>query len=225
MTILFGIIPFYLSTLKNNFIHMETFDEKIGEKIKIYRKDNSLSMEKFAEMVNVPKDRLYKWEKGVTPYHTAEVDNVLNFINGIIPKDTTLPFTPVGIPVYDVEFSLGFTDIIKNNPNVSGYITLAEFKGCDAIVRAKGESMAKYINNNDWIGIKRIYDFDVLNYGNPYGIVTKEMNMIKYLKKGKKEDTYLLKCENENYDDFEIAKNKILELYLIKTIMPILTVI
>jgi transcriptional regulator with XRE-family HTH domain len=213
--------------------------EAIKEILKKAREIKGFTQTELATKLGIGLRVYQNYESGLFPKYKAnqikEIDSILgtNVYPLIYEKDlhttddleTTLPFTPVGIPVYDVEFSLGFTDIIKNNPNVSGYITLAEFKGCDAIVRAKGESMAKYINNNDWIGIKRIYDFDVLNYGNPYGIVTKEMNMIKYLKKGKKEDTYLLKCENENYDDFEIAKNKILELYLIKTIMPILTVI
>jgi transcriptional regulator with XRE-family HTH domain len=200
--------------------------------IKELRVQKGLSQQQMADLIGVPKDRLAKWEqRNIVPkvedyekIKSLDMDKFTQSKSNHIEIASVLPHAS-GVPVYDTEFSLGFNEKIKEIPNILGYINLPEFKGCDAIVRAKGESMAKYINNNDWIGIKRIYDFDVINYGNPYGIVTKELEMIKYLKKGKTADTYLLKCENENFEDFEIKKSKVLELYLIKTVMPILTII
>jgi transcriptional regulator with XRE-family HTH domain len=201
--------------------------------IKEIRLQKGLSQQQMADLIDVPKDRLAKWEqRNVVPkvedyekIKKLDMDNFTQIESKSSESSNSLLPIPEGVPVYDTEFSLGFNEKIKESPSILGYINLAAFKGCDAIVRAKGESMARYINNNDWIGIKRIYDFDVINYGNPYGIVTKELEMIKYLKKGKSPDTYLLKCENEKFEDFEIKKSKVLELYLIKTVMPILTII
>jgi phage repressor protein C with HTH and peptisase S24 domain len=206
---------------------METLDENIGEKIKKYRKDNNLSMPDFAELVNVPKDRLYKWEKGVTPYHTIEVENILEYINnGTIPNiNSTSKSTPTGVPVYDVEFSAGFLEQIRDKkPKILTHINMTEVQGCDFVIRAKGDSMADYINNMDWIGIKKIEDIEVISYGQAYAIVTKDMQLIKYVRKGSK-GTILLKSENKNFDDFELPIHKVLELYIVKTVLKIKTLI
>jgi transcriptional regulator with XRE-family HTH domain len=204
--------------------------------IKDERDKKNITQKELADGIGITTRQLMRYEnEGLTPKPI-----VSNAINSFIEKydinshgknqkqiksknDTTKNITTnAGIPVYDIEFSLGFTEKIKDSPSVLGYINMEEFRGCDGIVRARGESMAKKINNGDWIGFKRIFDFDVINFGNPYGIVTKEMDMIKYIKKGTDKNSFLLQCENKDYQDFEILKSKILELYLIKTVMPII---
>jgi hypothetical protein len=50
------------------------------------------------------------------------------------------------------------------------------------------------------------------------------MQLIKYIRKGTK-DTYLLKSQNANFDDFELPIKKVIELYLVKTVLKIKTLI
>lgn len=61
--------------------------ENLGQKIKAFRASKGMSMPVFASIVGVPKERIYKWEKGVTPYMTNEVQSILDYIeNGIVPQ-------------------------------------------------------------------------------------------------------------------------------------------
>lgn len=129
------------------------------------------------------------------------------------------------VPVLDTEFSAGFVEQIRDKqPEILTYTNMPEVQGCDYIIRAKGDSMADYINNMDWIGIKMIHDKEVISYGNAYAIVTKDLQLIKYIRKGSK-GNYLLSSRNKDYDDFELPITKVLDLFIIKTVLKIKTII
>ena len=126
-----------------------------------------------------------------------------------------------GTPIYDVSLTAGFMELFKDSrPSLLGFLDTMEVKGCDMIVGVTGDSMEGLIDSGDWIGIKRVTDMDVINYGNPYGIVTTDMQMLKFIFKSSEKDSFLLKSENPNHPDFDIPKSKILELYIIKVVLP-----
>ena len=52
------------------------------------------------------------------------------------------------MPYYDVDFTAGFLPIENNNQIVpNAYVSHPFFKGCDYIVRASGQSMAKVVKD------------------------------------------------------------------------------
>lgn len=89
----------------------------------------------------------------------------------------------VNVPVYDIEFTAGFIEIINTGNNVVGYFNFTEFAGCDAVVRCRNNSMLGIINPNDFVGIRRITDFEDIELGAIYGIVTKNFALFKYIQK------------------------------------------
>jgi transcriptional regulator with XRE-family HTH domain len=126
-----------------------------------------------------------------------------------------------GVIVYDSYFSAGFIEMFKDgDPTILGYLNIPEVKGSDLVIRAKGDSMLGVINDSDWVGIKRITDLEVINYGNPYAIVTRDLQMLKYIHKSSMADNFLLKSENENHPEFDLPIKKILELYIITVVLP-----
>lgn len=68
--------------------------KNLAQQIKNYRAANGLSMQRLSELCGIPKDRLYKWEKGHVPYMTSETQKLIDLINtGTIPKFTQPPQT------------------------------------------------------------------------------------------------------------------------------------
>lgn len=56
------------------------------------------------------------------------------------------PIENIGVPYYDIDFTAGFLPIENNNQvSPNAYVSHPFFKGCDYIVRASGQSIAKVI--------------------------------------------------------------------------------
>lgn len=54
-----------------------------GESIKAKRKELGISVPKLAQMLAVPKDRIYKWEKGTKPSLYEDQQKINNFYLGM----------------------------------------------------------------------------------------------------------------------------------------------
>ncbi len=52
--------------------------DNLGQKIKDFRKLKGMSMPVFSSIVGIPKDRIYKWEKGAVPYETNDRQRLLD---------------------------------------------------------------------------------------------------------------------------------------------------
>lgn len=126
-----------------------------------------------------------------------------------------------GIPIYDTDFMAGSVNVFENEKiEIIGHLNLPELKGTEQIIRAKGDSMIGVIDDRDFIGIKRINDFSFFNYGSPYAIVTSDYRLLKFIRKSENPDNIILRSSNPEYDDIELPKSKILELYIITAVLP-----
>lgn len=126
-------------------------------------------------------------------------------------KVRALPFYEVDVTAGNVNRIFDGTEIPRDSLLVPG------FADCDFAVPVSGHSMYPKISNGDIIICKQINDFDVVEFGQIYLIVTDERRMVKYVRKAAKPDKVLLVSENhERFDDFEIARSKIRRLYLVK---------
>ncbi|GEM_PF-2178376 len=125
------------------------------------------------------------------------------------------------IPFYNADFMAGRSDAFYNDgvDHPDYYMDVPEFSGCIAF-RAFGDSMEKIIKSSSVLfGFKMDDDWrDTLEYGQIYGITLKNgLRYLKYIRKATDHKNYfLLKSENEKYDDFEIKKDKIKNLWLIQ---------
>jgi hypothetical protein len=129
-----------------------------------------------------------------------------------------------GVPYYDVDFTAGFLEVENSGTNIpDSYISHPFFKGCDYVVRASGQSMAKVICHGDAIGLVKIDNWrEFFPFGEIYAIVTKDnFRMVKVITKGENEDTYTLisKPTDSKKDEFppqQIKKQNISALFKVQ---------
>ncbi len=129
-----------------------------------------------------------------------------------------------GVPYYDVEFTLSFVGV-ENSQQLQpdAYVTHPFFNGCDYIVRASGQSMAKLIKHGDAIGLIKIENWrEFIPLGEIYAIVTSNgFRMIKIITKGNDEDHFkLLSKPSDNkkdeFPDQEIQKSNIIQIFKVQ---------
>lgn len=130
----------------------------------------------------------------------------------------------IQVPVYDIEFAPGVMSTLLEKGDSHypvGYLSIPQVSGCDAIITAKDDSMAPRINSGDWIGVKRIDNWEEwlpMNY--IYSIVTDNIELIKYIRKSNEPDHFTIGTPNKEYPDDEIPKKVIREIWSVKTILP-----
>lgn len=123
------------------------------------------------------------------------------------------------VPYFEVDFYAGnSTELLDSSITPAYYMDIPEFRGCTAF-RAYSDSMENLIHSGNILFGKKIEDWQShLEYGQIYGIVTKDSRRyLKYIRKAENhKDYFLLKSENPNYDDFDIPKDKIFSIWLIE---------
>ena len=95
-------------------------------------------------------------------------------------------------------------------------ISIPEFKDCTDAVNLYGDSMSPLYKNGQIIILKQ-WTESFIDYGNVYLVITKKGNrMVKYLRQGSDNSRVLCVSENKDYDSFEIDKEDILQLFIVK---------
>jgi len=179
----------------------------------------------------------------ISPYLNGKVKASRKFINafemafnvkvfsslGITEQNTNfhklllekkLSENPNSVIYTDSDFSAGNSiEFFDDNQMIQSAYTMdiPEFKGTVAF-RAYGDSMEPSIKSGSIVFATKIEDWiSHLEYGQVYGIVCNDnRRYLKYIRRSKKESThFLLKSENEFYDDFELPKDKIKNIWLI----------
>lgn len=120
------------------------------------------------------------------------------------------------VPFYDIPVSAGPLGVLTYSEGAvkpDGYIDMEIFRRCDAILPVIGVSMEPEIHSGDLVGIRRLdsYNWEYIETGKVYMIVTTEDRMIKYINRADESD-YII-CSSPNYHDFKIRKDDILEIY------------
>jgi transcriptional regulator with XRE-family HTH domain len=124
-----------------------------------------------------------------------------------------------GVPVYYDAISSG----LLNNPDIKpvAWLNTPEFKGCDAVIQAKDDSMVGKISEKDWVGIKKVNNWQAfLPLGYMYAFTTADFELIRTLISGKTPDTLKLVSANSEYYSNEIDKSLIKEVWSIKAVLP-----
>lgn len=206
-----------------------------GKDLKKALKVADLTQQEAANRLDIARQTLRNWFESVelSPEIVQKVHTGLDIkLTGKSGKSLSEPDTEynaseikdVRVPIYNIEFSPGVMGKLIENRDSNfqvGYLSIPEVSGCDAVIRAKGQSMAPRINDGDWLGVKRVDDWqDWLQLGYMYMIETTNLQIIKYLKKGSKPDTFTIASHNTEFEEDEIPKKVIKDIWAVRTILP-----
>ena len=146
-------------------------------------------------------------EKKYTPEYTPKYTPIQ------INSSKTSSFA---VPFYDIPVSAGPLGVLTYSEGAvepDGYIDMEIFRRCDAILPVIGVSMEPEIHSGDLVGIRKLdsYNWEYIETGKVYMIVTTEDRMIKYINRA--DDSDYIICSSPNYHDCKMRKADILEIY------------
>lgn len=222
-------------------------DQQGIARIKWLMNNLGLSQTAFAERIGIDASNFSKHLKGKLPIS----DNLLNKIvvavgaskkwlltgegemwnttgnteNGIstITVDAIHPNTTAGAKIYDIDVTAG--DIARErmfaNEHIIGSINISTVHPDCCIVRVSGDSMSPVIGNGDLIAIREIRNKNLIFWGHIYVIVLDDYRMVKYIRRHPDPSQVILRSENPQYDDIEVAKSDIRDLFLVENIIRI----
>lgn len=229
-------------------MEITNFNDQQGvARIKWLMNNLGLSQTAFAERIGIDASNFSKHLKGKLPIS----DNLLNKIvvavgaskkwlltgegemwnttgnteNGIstITVDAIHPNTTAGAKIYDIDVTAG--DIARErmfaNEHIIGSINIPTVHPDCCIVRVSGDSMSPVIGNGDLIAIREIHNKNLIFWGHIYVIVLDDYRMVKYIRRHPDPSQVILRSENQQYDDIEVAKSDIRDLFLVENIIRI----
>ena len=220
--------------------------DKTGERLEFYRREKGYTLNEIAKTLGLTEGAIrnaikrdsvksshinvicehFSVSKDWLLHGTGEME-VSNYVNkkelGNSVDEPSINYQK-GVPYYDIDFTASFLAIENTNQvTPDSYISHPFFKGCDYVVRASGQSMAKVISHGDAIGLIKINSWqDFFPFGEIYAIVTSDnFRMIKVITKGETEEYYTLisKPTDSKKDDFppqQIKKSSISAIFRVQ---------
>lgn len=131
--------------------------------------------------------------------------------------------TGKGVPYYDdIEATGGIISQNINTPEIpTFYIDYEHFNDCTAYIPVVGDSMYPNYCSGEIIAVKRIYNPNIIQWGETYFVVTNEnsnsLRTIKQIHYHEDESKLILRASNPNFKgDTVIDKVDIISLFIIK---------
>lgn len=209
---------------------MKRKEEKFSDLLKTTRFKLKKNQSEMAELLGM-KLRMY------SDYETGKYDNsegdarrekylqTLAKINKEPERIPTLTKPDKSIPFYDIDISASDIEMFNDKPEIpSLQIHIPGFEDCDFAVPVFGHSAYPTYENGVIVICKRIKDIELIAFGEYHLIITPEQRLLKRVLKSEHKDRILAVSDNQEtrnggkrvYDNFEIAKSKIKQLYLVK---------
>ena len=128
------------------------------------------------------------------------------------------------IPLYDIDINAGNVErLIEGSTNIPliGFIYLEDTSAAIGLigVRARGDSMASFINGGDVMLIKKIEDREFVPPGHAYVVISNELSVVKYIRNGSTSDKWVLRSHNDFYEDFEVRKEAVKHLFIVVKVL------
>lgn len=204
----------------------------LANKIREIRKSKGLTQEEFCAKIGVSRASVAQYEtsKAVPPPDTllkiaefggVDVNTLINNVNTNSAAEPTVPYYTDResklIPFYNIDVTAGSKDLFIDNRETIDYkIDMPGFKDCDFAVPVSGHSMYPKISSGNIIFCKKVNHREFIEYGHIYLIVTNDRRMIKQIRRSNDKESLMLVSENPEYDTFDLKKELIQHLYLVK---------
>lgn len=219
-------------------------NEQIIERIKFLISELGMRQVAFGQKVGIDASNLSKYLKGRLPINDSVVNKLV--VNLGVSKQwllngTDIPFpkqqvavseievpeasvheTIGGTPIFDIDVTAGTQprSLMFTADQIIGSINLPEVVSPNCkVVRVSGDSMAPLIHNGDFIAVRELSNFSQIFWGQIYVILLDDFRLVKYIRKHDDPRKVILRSENPNYDDMEIARNDIRDLMLVQNIL------
>ncbi len=128
-----------------------------------------------------------------------------------------------GAKVFDLDVTAGgmLRERMFAEENVIGTINMPAIHPDCCIVRVSGDSMSPVIGNGDLIAIREVRNPNLIFWGQIYVVLLDDYRMVKYVRRHPDNTMVILRSENSKYDDIEVPKSEIRELFLVENIIRI----
>lgn len=187
--------------------------------IKEYRIKRGWTQTKLAERLGVTKSMISQVGNGVLPVpllwesKLKLSDDLYNKELPEIKESEPSRKIPVAGDVY-ATISEAMQDVVAYGPQT--FVNIPIFSQGEFALQASGHSMKGYINQGDWIVVKRITNRDAIIYGECYVVVTKGDNLktVKFIKEHKDlKKLWLVPYNIEQFEPQSLLKDDIIEIY------------
>lgn len=140
-----------------------------------------------------------------------------------LPASAIQPNVRHGAKVYDVDVTAGSMgrSMMFSNDRLIGAIDVPFISPDSCIVRVSGDSMQPVICCGDMIAIREVRNLDLIFWGQIYVVLLDDYRMVKYIRRHSDPSQVILRSENQQYDDIEVAKSDIRDLFLVENIIRI----
>ena len=144
------------------------------------------------------------------------------FYDDVSTEESELANTNKGIPLIPLEAFA--SPGLPNYDDIHDldYYMVNEFKGCDFLIRIKGDSMSPRYASGDVVACKKVLETLFFQWGRVYVLYTKSQGiMIKRLQPSDKEDCIRCVSDNEKYAPFDVPKSDIVSLALVNGLVSL----
>lgn len=142
-------------------------------------------------------------------------------------KTISLPSTAIhtdgsrGAKVYDIDVTAGAIgrSLMFSTDNLIGSIDVPFISKESSVVRVSGDSMQPVICNGDMVAIREVRNSNLIFWGQIYVILLDDYRMVKFIRKHSNTDMVILRSANPEYDDIEITKSEIRDLFVVENVI------
>ncbi len=187
--------------------------------LKRFREENIIKQAEICSVLNMAQSYVSQIESGKKPLNYEKFDMLHKHYGDIILKYKLIASNEKEKPVryYDIEASAGNNSLFDPGNNVPYRdVIIPGYGDCDIAIKVIGDSMSPLIPNGSMIICKE-WKQSFIEYGLIYLIISNEDHRtIKYVHPGSSEESITCKSENGLHEPFEIEKQDILKMFIVK---------
>lgn len=221
-----------------------THHQSAAERIRYLIRFSRMTQSQFAERIGVDPSNLSKHLSGRLPISEGLLNRIVvemgvskqwlrdgtdvpfakpAIANEIVAANPIVADSPAmsGVPVYDIDVTAGAAELSRmfTVDRIVGVVDLPQLSRDSRIVRVSGDSMEPTIRNGGYIAIRRLTQRQTIFWGQIYVVVLEDFRMVKFLRRHADNNMVVLHSANPDYDDMDIARSDILDLYVVENIL------
>lgn len=206
-------------------------ESSIYQRIKEVLDLNDVSITQLSKSINIVQTTLNRQFNGTSQLAYSTIEAFLHYFPSLSPEWLLTGegdmLKSTATPTYEQK-----RDTIKYFPNIIGSmggmeflddpnehsieLVLPGFNGCKYAINAYGDSMHPVIKSGQIVLLQE-WKERFIDWGKIYLVVTKNgYRAIKYVVPSENDNTILCKSENENNPPFEVEKEEIYKMFLVK---------